>query len=176
MSRVKYSYSGTSGKRVHYIRGIDVEVLLGRLPEELWERLATVHFNDMSWGNRRAGYVTRGHRDITICALPPRVSMTGYMREGESVTQYGAVKGRQWPEIAVRRFLLYNAFLHELGHLQVVIPKAKNPRRKFARESKARQFASYWRKRLWQEHFEHPDPVHNFPSKQEMELLLNNSE
>jgi tetratricopeptide (TPR) repeat protein len=70
--------------------------------------------------------------------------------------------------MAVRRFMLYDVFLHELGHLQVVDEKATSVRRKFAMETKAQQFAMYWCKRLWSEPFDHPDPVHNPPTKEEM--------
>lgn len=176
MPKVKYSYSRPGGDRVHYISGDDVEVLLSRLPEELWEMLRAVHFNDRARGNRVSGYVNMGHREIGICALPPRISMTRFLWRGGVATQYGAIKGKQWPKGAVRRYQLYYTFLHELGHLQIVIPKAKNPRRKFAGETKAHKFAAYWRKRLWHEHFEHTDPVHNFPTRQEMEELLGESE
>jgi hypothetical protein len=44
----------------------------------------------------------------------------------------GAIRAKQWPHLAVRRFLLYNTFLHELGHIQIILPKAKTNRRKFA--------------------------------------------
>jgi len=66
---------------------------------------------------------------------------------------------------------LYNTFLHELGNLQIVDPKARNVRRKFAGETKARQFANHSRARLWSRPFEHPDPIHNPPSEVELELL-----
>jgi hypothetical protein len=55
--------------------------------------------------------------------------------------------------------------------MQVVDPDAKEPRRRFAGETKAQQFAALWRKRLWQERFEHPDPVHNAPTQEELEML-----
>lgn len=67
--------------------------------------------------------------------------------------------------------MLYDVFLHELGHLQVVVPKARNPRRRFASETKAQQFADNWRKRLWSELCDHIDPIHNPPSQLELEML-----
>jgi len=67
--------------------------------------------------------------------------------------------------------MLYEVLLHEIGHLQVILPKAKDPNRKFASESKAREFASFWRKELWSERYEHPDPVHNPPSREELHSL-----
>jgi hypothetical protein len=33
----------------------------------------------------------------------------------------------------------------------------------FAREKCAQEFADRWRRKLWSEHFDHPDPVHNAP-------------
>ena len=38
-------------------------------------------------------------------------------------------------------------------------------------QPKAQEFANQWRARLWEEPFDHPDPVHNPPSALEMELL-----
>ena len=67
--------------------------------------------------------------------------------------------------------MLYSVFLHELGHLQVVKAEAKTPRRRFAGETKAQQFADLWRKRLWSERFDHPDPIHNSPTDEELERL-----
>jgi len=67
--------------------------------------------------------------------------------------------------------MLYDVFLHELGHLQVVDPKAQTERRRFASQTKAQEFADEWRARLWAEPFAHPDPIHNAPSEMELELL-----
>ena len=64
--------------------------------------------------------------------------------------------------------MLYDVFLHELGHLQIVDDAAKSVRRKFAMETKAQEFADHWRRRLWSEYSDHPDPVHNAPSEQEI--------
>ena len=73
--------------------------------------------------------------------------------------------------MAIRRFLLYDVFLHELGHLQVVDAEARSDRLKFAREKLAQEFAARWCKTLWSEPFDHPDPVHNPPTREEMEVL-----
>ncbi len=78
------------------------------------------------------------------------------------------MRGAQWPELAIQRFLLYDVFLHELGHLQVIDEKAKSARRKYAREGKAQEFAMHWCRALWREPVDHPDPVRNKPSKQEI--------
>ncbi len=157
--------------RRHYVNEDDVKVVLSRLPAELLSRLKKVHFCDHSRGGRRLGYTTtRGRREITICALPWRVSLHGLPASGPAET-YGALRGSQWPVLAVRRLLLYGTVLHEIGHLQVILPKAKNPKRKYASEGKAREFATQWRKRLWARHYEHPDPVHNPPDVAELRAL-----
>jgi hypothetical protein len=108
-----------------------------------------------------------GHREIAICAFPASVSCTPYTsrEKGISPNTFGAWRGKQWPILAVRRYLLYNTFLHELGHLQVIDPQAKELRRRFAGETQAQKFANEWRKTLWSVHFDHPDPIHNPPPK-----------
>ncbi len=73
--------------------------------------------------------------------------------------------------MAVRRFVLYNVLLHELGHLQVVDERAKTTRRAFAGETLAQDFAEHWCHELWSRGFDHPDPVHNPPSKEETATL-----
>ena len=69
--------------------------------------------------------------------------------------------------------MIYDVFLHELGHLQMVDPNAKTERRRFASQTKAQEFADEWRARLWAEPFAHPDPIHNAPSEMELELFQN---
>lgn len=173
-NNVTYSYSQPGGLRKHYLDEHDIEVLLGRLPTRVWSQLRSVHFNDRCLGVRCLGYVNRGHREITICALPANVSLTRFVgwRSGRrSPRRFGAIRGSQWPERAVRRFMLYDVFLHELGHLQVVDPKASNVRRKFASQTKAQEFADYWRDRLWSQPFDHPDPIHNPPSEPELKAV-----
>jgi hypothetical protein len=179
MRNIRYSYSRVSEIRRHYIDGDDVDVLLSRLPENVQSRLRAVHFNDRGCGRRRLGYVNGGRREIAICALPPRVSLTKFLdyprfrlhRSTRSPRQFGAIRGRQWPELAVRRFVLYHVFLHELGHLQIIDDKAKRMSRKFAGETKAQEFADYWRAKLWLNRFDHTDPVHNPPSPEELNQL-----
>ncbi len=146
MRKIRFTYSRPGPLRRHYLNEEDVRVLLSRLPAELWERLRAVHFNDQARGKRVSGYVNMGRREIAICALPERVSMNTYVAIRKPTTyqpyrtpgQFGAARGRQWPELAVRRYQLYNTFLHELGHLQIIEPKARSVRRKFAGETKAR--------------------------------------
>ncbi len=166
---VRFSSSPPNGDRVHHVSAEDLEVVLSRLPASVYARLRAVHFNDRARGNRRLGYTTkRGRREIALCALPPRLSFTPFLVRGQSPRQFGALRGAQWPKLAIRRFLLYDVFLHELGHLQIIIPKAKNPNRRFASETKAQEFADFWRHRLWSKHFEHEDPVHNAPTDEEL--------
>ena len=90
---------------------------------------------------------------------------------GQRPEQFGAIPGRKWPELAIRRFMLYVVFLHELGHLQSVDGKARSDRLRFAREKLAQEFAIEWCDRLWSKPFEHPDPVHNAPAIEEINAL-----
>jgi len=169
MKEVRFIRKPTSAHRVHYLNDEDVLVVLERLPERLWSRLRAVHFNDRAWGNRLLGYVTAGRREIVICALPQSVSLGRLCRKYDfSASQVGAPARGRWPELAVRRCLLYHTFLHELGHMQIVDPSARSVRRKYAGETKAEQFAEFWRRRLWKDRFEHADPVHNPPIEGEL--------
>jgi hypothetical protein len=166
MNRIKFITKEVGNTRRHYLTAVDVETLLSRLPESLWSRLREVYFNDRSRGNRVLGYVTGGRRTITICALPGGISLgCAMVCRRLSAAEFGAPARGRWPEAAVRRYLLYNTFLHEIGHLQVARPDVKRTRRRFASETLAQSFANRWRRRLWQETFDHPDPVHNAPDK-----------
>ena len=172
MSRLRFVYKPTGAGRVHYLDEEDVLVLLSRLPEELWARLREVHFTDKARGNRVLGYVTRGRRDIAVCALPEHVSLGRMCSTREiSARTFGAPHRGQWPKTAIRRYLLYQTFLHELGHMQIVDPTARDVRRQYAGETKADQFAHQWRAWLWKEPFDHPDPIHNPPTAWELELV-----
>jgi hypothetical protein len=168
MRSIKFSISRPGGDRIHHITEEDVRVVLSRLPAELWERLRAVHFNDRSRGARRFGYVNRGRREIAMCALPPRVSLTGLLVRGQSPEHFGAVRGKQWSPVAIRRFLLYDVFLHELRHLQIIHDGAKTVRRKFAMEPRAQEFATQLYRTLWSTPFDHPDPAHNPPNELEL--------
>ena len=154
--------------RIHHVEEDDVRIVLSRLPEEVTHRLRGVHFNDRSRGARTLGYVDRGRREIALCALPPRMSLTRFLVRGQSAEQFGAKRGAQWPTLAIRRFLLYDVFLHELGHLQIVDEEAKSARRKFADETRAQEFAMNWWSRLWSAPFDHTNPVHNPPRPEEL--------
>src|SRR2546423_14337431 len=107
MRRIKFTFSEPYCDRKHYLTEADVKVVLGRLPQEAWNKLRAVHFNDRSWGVRLLGYANCSEHEISICALPPRVSLTRFLVRGQSPEEFGAIRGDQWSEIAVRRFLLY---------------------------------------------------------------------
>lgn len=167
---MNYSVTGTGGGRIHYVSAADVEVLLSRLPSAVLSRLKGIHFNDRSRGNRYLGYVNRGRHDIALCALPPRIRLTRHLRGQETPEAFGAASGIPWPKLAVRRLMLYAVLLHEIGHLQVVKPHSST-RLRYALESSAERFADNWRNKLWAEYYNHPDPVHNSPSRQELAEL-----
>ncbi len=167
LSRIKFSLSPPGADRIHHVSEEDVRVVLSRLPLELRDRLRAVHFNDRSRGARVFGYVTRGHREIALCAMPPRMSLTAALVKGQTPERFGAKRGQKWPVLAVRRFLLYDVLLHELGHLQLIKEDARSVRLKFAREKLAQAFAMQWCNRLWSVSFPHPDPVHSPPSTEE---------
>ncbi len=171
MSLVKFSLSRPGADRIHYVNEEDVRIVLSRLPVNLWNRLRAVHLNDRSRGARSLGYVNRGRREIALCALPPRLSLTQALAKGQTPEQFGAVRGRKWPVVAVRRFILYDVFLHELGHLQLINGDTRSVRLRFAREKMAQAFAMQWCDNLWSQPFSHPDPVHNPPTRDELSLL-----
>jgi hypothetical protein len=168
LARIKFTFSRPKGDRIHHVVEDDIRVVLSRLPVDTWDRLRAVHFNDRSRGGRILGYVTSSSREIALCALPPRISFTRALAKGESIAAFGATRGKQWPGLAIRRFMLYDVFLHELGHLQLIDAKSRSDRLKFAREKLAQQFAMKWCQALWSEPFAHPDPVHNRASPLEI--------
>jgi hypothetical protein len=170
LPRVKFSVATPSADRVHYVNEHDVRIVLSRLPIALWRRLRAVHFTDRPRA-RVLGYVTAGMREITLCALPPRIGLTKALRWGQTAEQFGAKQGQKWPTLAVRRFMLYAVFLHELGHLQVIDDAARSDRLKFAREKLAHEFALEWCARLWSTPFPHSDPIHNPPSPEELDRV-----
>ncbi len=158
---------------VRYVSGSDIDIPINRIPIKYRKRLRDIITWNKSLGVRRLGYVTRrGRRDISLCtSLPPRVSLGRYLRKGQSAREFGAPKRGQWPPWAVRRFMLYDVLLHELGHLQLVNPKSKNWNRKYASETIAQDFADVWRRKLFIEPFDHPDPIHNPPTNEELSWI-----
>ena len=169
--QIRFSTSIPGADRVHYINEHDIRVVLSRLPVQIWKSLRVIHFNDKSRGGRCLGYVNSGRREIALCALPPRMSLRRALVKGQTPEQFGAVSGTKWSRLAMRRFMLYDVFLHELGHLQLIDKNARSPRLKFAREKLAQAFAVEWCARLWSQPFSHPDPVHNPPTAEELAAL-----
>ena len=158
---------------VSYVSPSDVNVVLSRIPQEFRTRVRDVFLSNKSFGVRILGSVRiRGRRDITLYSvLPPRVSLRWYLGKGRNAAEFGAPRQGQWPPWAVRRFLLYDTLLHELGHLQLVRPKGRGWKRKFASESLADEFATTWRREIYATPFDHPDPVHNSPTDDELGML-----
>src|SRR5437667_12479474 len=97
--RVEFSMSAPRCDRIHHVNEQDLLVVLNRLPPEVWKRLRAVHFNDRSRGARTLGYVNRGRREITLCALPPRMSLSRFLVKGQTSMQFGAKRGHQWPQL-----------------------------------------------------------------------------
>jgi hypothetical protein len=174
-SPIKFTVTTPGADRIHYVNERDVRIVLGRLPAELWHRLRSVHFNDQARGPRFLGYVNRGRCEITLCALPPRMSLARALR-GQTCEYFGATRSHKWSALAVRRFMLYNVFLHELGHLQRNNEVGSSVRLQFAREKLAQDFAIGWCKRLWSEPFPHSDPVHNPPAPEELASLASGAD
>jgi hypothetical protein len=114
------------------------------------------------------GYVNQGHREIALCALPPRIGLTAALVKGQSTEQFGAKRAQKWPALAIRRFMLYDVLLHEIGHLQIIDQDRRSSRLRFAREKLAQAFAMRWCKNLWSAQFPHDDPVHNAPCPEEL--------
>jgi hypothetical protein len=166
-----FQFRSPGGARRHYVDQADVEIVLGRLPPDVTARIRRIHFTDDARGNRVLGYVTRGRREIALNALPLHVSLNQFIGGTQSAPMFGAVKGAQWPPLAVRRFMLYDVLLHEIGHLQVIHEKARTVRRKFGEEIAAQDFANRWREDLWSKPFGHTDPVHDPPSGEEIAAL-----
>ena len=170
MKTLRFSHHKPGGDRRHYVTEDDVRIVLDRLPAAGWKRLKTVHFNDR-WRGHCLGYVTRGRDAISLCALPPRISFNATLTRRQSPAPFGAIRGCQWPPLAVRRLMLYQVLLHEVGHLQLVNARARSNRRRFADETLAQEFAEYWCRELWSQPFDHPDPVHNPASPRERQTV-----
>jgi tetratricopeptide (TPR) repeat protein len=171
MHRISFTTTYPGADRRHFVDEDDVLTVLARLPAEAISRCRAVHFNDRSRGGRVLGYTNQGRREIALTALPPRISLGGALVPPQRAETFGARKSVPWPPLAVRRFVLYDVLLHEIGHLQVVHPSARHARRKFAMEPRAESFADAWRERLWAEPLDHEDPVHRAPPPEELAAL-----
>jgi hypothetical protein len=73
----------------------DVEVVLRRLPAELWRQLRGVHFNDQAWGTRTLGYVNRSRHDII--SRPPGKSSRLWKAAQDWVLSTGNQIGHSTP-------------------------------------------------------------------------------
>ena len=155
---------------VRYLSPSDINDAVHRIPQKFRQRLRDIITWHRSEGVRRLGYVTnRGRRDINLSVmLPPRLSLGRYLHKGQNAREFGAPSRGQWLPWAVRRFMLYDVLLHELGHLQLINPKSKHWDRKYASETLAKDFADRWRRKLFSEPFDHPDPIHNPPTEEEL--------
>ena len=155
-----------------YVDMVDVNTVLERLDPTLLDRLGDVWLSASSRGGRQLGYVTtRGRRDVTLCSiLPTRISMREIMRRGNRAAEFGAPERGQWPPWAIRRLMLYQVLLHEIGHLQIVRASTRIKRR-FAAEPLADEFAADLRGALYSTPLAHGDPVHNAPSDEELAML-----
>lgn len=158
---------------VRYISNKDIDIAIKRIPEEYRVRVREITTWHDSRAARLLGYVTsRGRRDINLCVwLPPRVSLGSYLRKGQYAKEFGAPARGQWTPWAVRRFMLYDVLLHELGHLQIVNAKGKSMRRKFAGEKLAQGFAEELKHNLFSTYFDQPDIIHNPPSNEELAFI-----
>lgn len=153
------------GDRIYRVTPDEVRSVLNRLPREVWGFVRTVYFRDAIGQRGCLGYACFRDSSLTLTALPRRFSFSRYCERQECrPEEFGATFGRQWPELAVRRFLLYYVLLHELAHLQK-LPGGGNPGERMARE-----FAHYWREQLWSYPFDDSkDPVHLPPPLKEQQ-------
>lgn len=157
---------------VAYINQREIDLVIERVPEEYRTRLRDVFRYHCADAKILGSVSTRGRRDIDLtAALPIRVSLGRYLHGGQSPAEFGAPARGQWPPWAVRRFLLYDVLFHEIGHLQIIEPKASRVQRKFASETRAQEFADELRRTLYSEPFDHVDPIHNTPTPGELAML-----
>jgi hypothetical protein len=157
---------------VTYVSDLDIAIVLARVPDEYRTRVRDVLRRRSSDAKTLGSVTTFGRRDIELSTrLPIRVSLGRYLHGGQSPEEFGAPKLGQWPPWAVRRFVLYDVLFHEVGHLQVIDKSASRVKRKFASETRAQEFADELRRTLYSEPFEHPDPVHNTPTIEELSMF-----
>ena len=95
--KIRFSAAVPGCDRIHHVNENDVGIVLGRLPTELWSRLRAVHFNDKGRGADRLGYATPASREITLCALPPRVSFARFRRGKQTPNLFGARRDANGP-------------------------------------------------------------------------------
>ena len=101
-----------------YIEETEIEALLSHLPDATWQDLHRVRFkNGADTGGRLGDVATHPDSEIVIFAQAYRVSLTPYLGRDETPETYGAVDGSRWPVLAIKRFMLYNVLLAQLGRL-----------------------------------------------------------
>lgn len=118
MRDVTFSFHPVGGDRRFFVDEADVRAVIERLPKRFRRALARVRFDDVGWETYKAGYSKSGSREIALCALPPRVSLTRFLPNSVSPHEFGAVRGAQWPALAVGRYQLYHVFLAMLIALE----------------------------------------------------------
>lgn len=154
MKRLTFTRHPVGGDRRFFVLEEDVRVLYARLPRGEIRHLARVRFDDLGWTTYQAGYASPGGREVALCALPPRVSLTRFLGPKQSPSEFGAVRGSQWPALAIRRYQLYHVFLRELARLEGVAPTRELDRR-----------ADALRRQLWEAGSE--PGVHAAPGEEE---------
>ncbi|MEM8523532.1 MAG: hypothetical protein AAGG68_02755 [Bacteroidota bacterium] len=154
-----------------YLRREDVLILLNRLPVEEYAHLKSVTFKTCEGADAYGFVYHRRPTGIVICDQSRRTTIRTISAKRGSLEEFGALNNIKWPTLAIRRYLLYHTFLHELRHTQLLENGKKRTRDKMPLEKQANEYADYWRGELYQNHFEHPDPVHNLPSEAEKERL-----
>jgi|GEM_PF-4884861 len=166
-----FHYGRMGSDLYQYLHREDILVLLNRLPLKEYEHLRSVTFKTCKGGNAFGRVYSKRITGIIICDIASRISISHPKPTKDCLFEYGAIQSLKWPTIAVRRFMLYDVFLHELRHTQIIHPEKKETRYKIPKERLAHEYADYWRGELYQEKFDHPDPVHNLPSEEEKEKL-----
>ena len=144
-----------------YVEETEIEALLAQLPEETRRDLHRVRFkNGVDTGGRLGDIASDPDPEIVIYAQAYRVSLTPYLGRDETPETYGAVDGCRWPVLAIKRFVLYNVLLTQLGRLQVGASGASGE-----------QFAGHWRRELWSREPDDSDAVHRAPTEKEARLM-----
>jgi len=154
-----------------YLKKEDVLTLLNRLPLKEYEHLKSVTFKTCEGADAYGFVYHRRPTSIVICDQSARTSIRNATAKRGSLEEFGALNNRKWPTLALRRYLLYHTFLHELRHTQLLENGKKRTRDKMPLEKQADEYADHWRGELYQNYFKHPDPIHNLPSKTEKECL-----
>ena len=160
-----------SGDLYRYLTQEDVLVLLNRLPLAEYKHLKSVTFKTCAGADAYGLVFLKRIKGIVICDQSQRTSIRTNSAKRGRLDEFGALPHIKWPTVAIRRYLLYGTFLHELRHTQIISPAKKITRDKIPLEKLAEEYADHWRGELYKESFDHPDPVHNLPSDEEKKRL-----